>query len=242
MVYSCTPARCEIYRVFVRLPWRSRPSAPLARKKAVQRRIFTGAGLPYAYCDGNSTVRATNADRSPQLSCLLSASIVRLLSIVRSGKVGRVLDPSEPFLSFIVVVRAGPRPARLQKTLASQCSHGRRPPSCQVPARQRARRFASTLTTRGHRIHHRCPAGQRYPRRLEPRAQGGEAPPVSGVANLAAPPHADKSGGQTSRLGPRPCSEELKRDREEAIRPPRTALVYAALQLTQATQAEKRRK
>ena len=118
-------ARCEIYRVFVRLPWRSRPSEPLARKKAVQRRIFTGAGLPYAYCDGNSTVRATNADRSPQLSCLLSASIVRLLSIVRSGKVGRVLDPSEPFLSFIVVVRAGPRPARLQKTLASQCCHGR---------------------------------------------------------------------------------------------------------------------
>ena len=98
--------------------------APLARKKAVQRRIFTGAGLPYAYRDGNSTVRATNADRAPPLSCLLSVSIVRLLSIVRSGKVGRVVDPSEPFLSFIVVVRAGLRPARLQNTLASQCSHG----------------------------------------------------------------------------------------------------------------------
>ena len=142
-----------------------------------------------------------------------------------TSKFGRVLDPSEPFLSFIVVVRAGPRPARLQKTLASQCSHGRRLPSCQVPARQRARRFASTLTTRGRRIHHRCPAGQRDPRRLEPRAQGGEAPPVSGVANLATPPHEDVSGGLASRLGPRPCSVELKRDREEAIRPPRIALV-----------------
>ena len=53
----------------------------LEKKKAVQSRIYTGAGLPYAYRDGNNTVRATSADRSPRLSGLLSGSIVRLLSL-----------------------------------------------------------------------------------------------------------------------------------------------------------------